>query len=72
MFPKQNCPVCQNRAYYDTNGALTLRLHLQEALESLQEAMKSEARLLEENEKLVNEITKLKERLTYDIAEEGT
>ena len=57
MFPKQNCPVCQNRAYYDTNGALTL-------MSQLQEAMKSEARLLEENEKLVNEITKLKEKLT--------
>jgi hypothetical protein len=55
MFPKQKCPVCQNRAWMGTvSGAMILDLH---------QVKESKARLMEENEKLVKEIEDLKERL---------
>lgn len=51
MFPKQNCPVCQNRSWMETStGSIMLEL---------QQVRGSKARLIEENEKLVNKIEEL-------------
>ena len=55
MFPKQNCPVCQNRAYNNTSTAITQALRLAEVTASRN-------RLLEENAKLVYEVESWKKR----------